>query len=222
MKQRNIRRTLLALVLSAFGASTMAQVVQEQETNDSIATAQKVAIGAPGSSITIKGVIGNMSGAPVLDVDFYTFWGNKGDHVGFDIDNGIKSSTTPGRSVDTILTLFGPGPVYPWKWKNDDAPSIDTGSISRFDPKFTFTLDATGWWVIAVTPFKVNFTTAAGGALATPAVIDTSFRNGTGNGDYTLIISGLTPPPIKQIHIEIKPGSGDFAPVNPKSKGTIP
>jgi hypothetical protein len=46
--------------------------------------------------------------------------------------------------------------------------------------------------------------------------------NGRSNGDYTLVISGVSSP-VLHINIDIKPGNGESAaPMNPKAKGKIP
>ncbi|HSA89530.1 MAG TPA: hypothetical protein VLF42_06470 [Burkholderiales bacterium] len=41
------------------------------------------------------------------------------------------------------------------------------------------------------------------------------------NGTYTLLISGISTSMV-HINIDVKPGSGETAPINPKSKGVIP
>ena len=56
----------------------------------------------------VTGVIGNLTGAAVLDTDYYTFSGKEGDVVTVDIDGGMGGA----RNVDTILGLFGPGPAF--------------------------------------------------------------------------------------------------------------
>jgi hypothetical protein len=54
-------------------------------------------------------------------------------------------------------------------------------------------------------------------------VISSPFMGPNPNGSYKLVISGVTPADnMVYINIEIKPGSDEFAPVNPKSKGNIP
>jgi hypothetical protein len=206
-KQRTIRRTLLAMAIAAFGASGTALAVDEVEQNSPIQSAQELTVGS-GGSVTVNGVIGNLTGAPVLDVDFYSFHGQEGDVIIADIDG------TAG--ADTILTLFGPGPSYTVLLRNDNN-TLDEGSTTQRDARIDasinppFRLPVTGIYTVAVSTFPVNLT--HGGTL-----LRTQPQS---NGAYTLIISGVTPL-MQQINIEVKPGSGDFAPLNPKAKGTIP
>jgi hypothetical protein len=201
-RQRTIRRTFLAMAIAAFGASGTALAVDEVEQNSPIQSAQELTVDSLGN-VTVSGIIGNLTGAPVLDVDFYRFHGQEGDSITVDIDG------TAG--ANTILTLFGPDP-YPVLIRNDNN-TLDSGSTTerdaRIDPPFR--LPRTGFYTVAVSTFPVNLT-HTGTLLATKPVT---------NGAYTLIISGVTPL-MQQINIEVKPGHGDFAPLNPKAKGTIP
>lgn len=206
-KQQAFSRTLLALALAALGATGTARAVDEVEQNNPIQSAQQVTVGS-GGSVTVNGVIGNLSGAVVLDVDFYSFHGQEGDVIMADIDG------TSG--ADTILTLFGPGPTYTVLLRNDNN-TLDEGSATERDARIDasinppFRLPVTGIYTVAVSTFPVNLT--HGGTLLR--------TNPMTNGAYALIVSGVTPL-MQYINIEVKPGSGDFAPLNPKAKGTIP
>lgn len=206
-KQQAFSRTLLALALAALGATGTARAVDEVEQNSPIQSAQQVTVGS-GGSVTVNGVIGNRTGAPVLDVDFYSFHGQEGDVIMADIDG------TSG--ADTILTLFGPGPTYTVLLRNDNN-TRDEGSATERDARIDasinppFRLPVTGIYTVAVSTFPVNLT--HGGTLLR--------TNPMTNGAYALIVSGVTPL-MQYINIEVKPGSGDFAPLNPKAKGTIP
>src|SRR5678815_6027956 len=87
-----------ALGLAA-GISNVAAFEVERDTpNDSIATAQRLIIGAE-RRIEVKGVIGNLAGDIVPDVDFYSFHGQAGNSIRIDIDDGIKRS---GRSLNAV------------------------------------------------------------------------------------------------------------------------
>jgi len=202
-KQQAFSRTLLALAVAALGATGTALAVDEVEQNSPIQSAQQLTVGA-GGSVTVNGVIGNLTGAPVLDVDFYSFHGQEGDVITVDIDG------TAG--ANTILTLFGPGPTYTVLLRNDNN-TRDDGSTTEMDARIDppFRLPGTGIYTVAVSTFPVNLT--HGGTLLR--------TNPMTNGAYTLNVSGVTPL-MQQINIEVKPGSGDFAPLNPKAKGTIP
>jgi hypothetical protein len=100
---------------------------------------------------------------------------------------------------------------------NDDVPStqpLDDGSIRRGDALIkNFRLDVDGIWTVGVS--------SSPRALGNGGIYLNTQLNANSNGDYTLIISGVTPL-VQQINIEVKPGSGEYAPVNPKAKGTIP
>ena len=212
MFRENVIRSLVAAAL--FGAGATALAIDEVEPNHPIQSAQRVTVGA-GGTITINGVIGINSGAPQLDVDFFSFYGKNGDVVLFNIDGGIGGA----RSVDTWIGVFGPGPAFILKGWNDDRPSAiprasDPGSSSVLDSYLKMTLDATGIWTVGVSALPRKL--ATGGVYTSTALTGTLT-----NGDYTLHISGLTPP-VQQIHIDVKPGSTGLAPVNPKAKGVIP
>jgi hypothetical protein len=196
------------------GGTALAQ--EEVEPNEGIQRAQQLTIG-PDGTIAVNGAIGSPSGSPiVLDTDFYSFHGQKGDVVTIDIDGGIGGA----GNVDTMLTLFGPGPTYQWLYEIDDVRTLDPGSTHFFDARIdNFVLPETGVYTVAVTANPVAFVRFGTGATyrsTTPA----------SNGDYTIVISGVTPAPtvqqVQQVKIDIKPGSGAFAPVNPKEKSTIP
>jgi Bacterial pre-peptidase C-terminal domain len=226
-KQPVIRWAMLAAFLAGCAASGAVLAVGETEPNDTVTTAQHLVIG-PDGSVTVNGVMGVLSGTPVGDVDFYSFEGKEGDIVTIDIDNALAADNATG--VDTIVALFGPGPTYQLLDQNDDAGfPLDTGSLSGWDSRIdNFRLPATGTYTVGVSSnlrsFIDAFTIAA-------APIDT-----LSDGSYTLIISGVTPPApmvaappppppaptVQYINIDIKPGSTEVAPINPKAKGSIP
>src|SRR5215216_1893023 len=82
-QQRNIRRTLLAVVLSAFGAGTMAQEIED---NNNINKANPLTVGSTGS-VTVTGYIGRAgSTTRIADIDFFSFEAREGDNVIIDID----------------------------------------------------------------------------------------------------------------------------------------
>jgi hypothetical protein len=207
-KQQIFSRTLLAIALAALGATGTALAVPEEEQNSPIGSAQELTVDAEGS-VTVNGVIGNLTGLPVLDVDFYSFHGQEGDSITVDIDGTGMFNGVP---TNTILTLFGPKPSYTMLIRNDNN-TMDDGSTTerdaRIDPPFR--LPATGIYTVGVTTAPVSL--FHGGLLVGTKPLT--------NGKYTLIIKGVTPL-MQQINIEIKPGSGEFAPLNPKAKGTIP
>jgi hypothetical protein len=219
MSTLHTRNTLLALLLAVPG---LAQAVPEAESNHPTTSAQTLDIGditVDGNATTgaiVEGVVGNLSGSAVQDLDFFAFEGREGDVVTFDIDGGWGGL----RTVDTIIGVFGPAPAYRLLHTNDDAPvdpgslpSSTTSSTTRDSRLTNFRLPADGTYTVGVSSFPRRF--ANGGGV-------TSTTLGTNaNGDYKLIISGVTPSTM-QIGIEIKPGSGDVAPINPRAKGKVP
>lgn len=228
---QGIRNVVLAAILGAYGMSASAQVAEFESTaggtpNHPIGSAQRLTItGDPlvgKGGVTVRGVIGTTTGTMLLDADFYSFFGREGDVVTINIDGGVKASGG-GRSVDTVLTLFRPmtdAGEYLWKdWINDlpatDPNAVDRpGSISRFDARLdNVRLDATGIWTVGVSGSPAR--------LLNGGIFSDTRLGAMSNGAYTLIISGVSLPAI-QISIDVKPGSGETAPINPKSKGTIP
>jgi hypothetical protein len=203
----------VALVALAV-APNLAQAGSETEANHPVGLAQPLEIvaGASGTGgAQIDAVIGNLSGPAVADLDFFTFSGREGDVVTLDIDGGMGGL----RNVDTIVAVFGPAPQYAILRMNDDAGvPLDPGSISRLDSRIeNFRLPATGSYTVGVSSYPRRF--ANGGGTTSNAL------GGNANGDYALLVSGVSLP-LLQINIEIKPGSGEVAPINPKSRGKIP
>jgi len=210
MSKRTRYAVLAAVVMAAPG---LAQAVSESEANHPIGLAQTLGIVAEAGQSTggavVDGVIGNLSGAAIADVDYFTFNGQEGDVVTLDIDGGMGG----GRNVDTVLAVFGPG--YALLRMNDDAGyPLDPGSTHPYDSRITnFRLPATGAYIVGVSSYPRRFVNGGG--------VSSSSLGTNANGDYTLLISGVTVP-VLQINIDIKPGSGDVAPINPKSRGKVP
>lgn len=211
MSKMKSRSTLCAVMLALPG---LALAASEREANHPVANGQVLEIAAGGGTTggaTVDGVIGNLSGAPTADLDFFFFEGQAGDVVTIDVDGGIGGL----RDVDTILAVFGPSPGFAVLRQVDDASSLDPGSLSKLDARIdNFKLPATGSYVVGVSSYPRRFVNGGGTS-------STSVGNSRANGDYTLVISGVTVP-VQQINIEIKPGSGEVAPINPKSKGKVP
>jgi hypothetical protein len=176
--------------------------VAEAEPNQPIQFGHPLVAGT-GSDIVVNGTIAH-HGPSMPDVDFYSFEAQEGDVIKVNIDG-----TTNG--LDASLTLFGPGSTYPVLIFSSDA-TLDSGSTTEADPRIDpIRLNASGRYTVAVSSFPVFF--RAGGTMTSTRTLST--------GAYTLVISGLTPP-IQYISIDIKPGSIELAPINPKGKGVIP
>lgn len=212
-KKLRTRSAVFAALLAAWGSSGVALAVDEVEPNNPVGSAQHLVIGTDRSA-QVNGVIGVLSGTATRDVDFYSFQGRQGDVITLDIDGGMH---TNGTGVDTVVAIFGPNgsnPLFLWRQNDDGGFPLDPGSVSPLDSRITnFTLPATATYVVGVSSYPGTFIDV--NTLAT-ARLD---RNS--NGAYTLIISGVTPS-IQQINIDIKPGSDEVAPINPKSRGSIP
>jgi hypothetical protein len=203
------------VALAALAAApNLAQAVSESESNHPVGLAQSLEIVAGPSGTggaQLDGVVGALSGPAIADLDFFTFSGREGDVVTLDIDGGMGGL----RNVDTIVAVFGPAPQYAVLRMNDDATlPLDSGSISRLDSRIdNFRLPTTGTYTVGVSSYPRRF---ANGGSVTPNTLGSN-----ANGDYSLLVTGVSLP-LLQINIEIKPGSGEVAPINPKSRGKIP
>lgn len=205
-----------AMCVAMLALPGLALAGSEREPNHPIASAQLLEVtaveGSPTGGATVDGVIGNLTGAAVLDTDYFVFEGQAGDIVTLDIDGGANGL----RKVDTVLAVFGPAPTYAVLRQVDDVAAADPGSISRLDARIdNFKLPATGTYVVGVASAPRAFAATGGGTTSD------SLKSLNANGDYQLIISGVTVPML-QVSIEIKPGSGEVAPINPKSRGKVP
>ena len=219
MRTMHTRSTLLALLLAIPGLGLAAT---EEESNHPATAAQMLEIeditvdGVATTGAIVDGVIGVNTGAAVLDLDYFAFEGTEGDVVTLDVDKGWDGA----RRVDTIIAIFGPAPAYTMLNTNDDSP-VDPGSVpssatsanTRDSRILNFRLPATGTYTVGVSAFPRRW---ANGGGVTANTLGTN-----ANGDYTLIVAGVTPA-VQQISIEVKPGSGDVAPINPRSRGKVP
>jgi hypothetical protein len=126
-----------------------------------------------------------------------------------------RRATPSCRPSLHIIAVFGAAPGYPLLRMNDDGGApLDAGSISGFDSRIVnFRLPADGSYTVGVSSYPRRFVNGGG--------TSSNSLGANANGDYTLVISGVSVS-VLQINIEIKPGSGDVAPINPKSRGKIP
>jgi hypothetical protein len=220
VKQRLLRRTVLAMALAALGATGTASA------DGTFANPQ--ALPVTGSSVTVNGAITNPS-ASEPDVDYYAFEGKEGDVITIDIDQ-----TTDG--LNAVLFLFRPdGTMAMESWDSDN---LDQGSspppdcldcLSTLDPWIQFRLDSPGRWVIAVSADPA-YLTHHGAWVITPPLANS-------NGSYAMIVSGLsvtptpeptpapTPAPAptnQQVNIDIKPQQAGAATIQANARGAIP
>jgi hypothetical protein len=219
--KKYLHQAVAAAFFAASGACNLAFAVDQHEPNDTIETARPVVVGTTGS-VTVTGAIGHdvLGPLPVADIDFFSFEGKQGDLVTVNIDNGVKSSTTE-RSVDTVLAVFGPLPSTSiLRQENDGSPVDFPGSVHMQDARIhnpPVLLPADGTYVVGVSSNPRTF--RPGGTVNNPTLLGSR-----ANGSYVLIVSGVTPPQplVQYININVKPGSDDLAPINPKAKGNIP
>jgi hypothetical protein len=214
-----IRSAVTAAFLALFGAGIAHAQVAEVEPNNTVTTPQRLASGGT-TGVTVQGSISSTS-----DVDFYSFHAQAGDVLTVNIDHGM---TTDQIGLHTTLSVLGPVGTSPLALIAIKTNGPKDAGSQFFDPPGTTrsTWDAridnlriptSGTYLVAVTGYP---NTIGQNAMLTP--IGAPDANSTGN--YTLIITGASPDPVKIINIEIKPGDDNHqaAPINMKSNGRIP
>jgi hypothetical protein len=201
------RGALMAAVLGALTLSGSVLAFDEAEQNHPIPSAQVLSQSGNLSIVTggatIAGEIRNAASPKVPDVDFFSFYARKDDILNFSIDS--KSSAN-GMFLP-VLTVLGGATPYP---NLREQVSFNVAVSPKIEK---FLVPADGIYVVAVSGFPCMLN--AGGTCKSTLVGSTS------TGSYSL---GITPaiPPALQVEINIKPGGGETAPINPKSKGNIP
>jgi len=212
-KQGMIQRTLLAMaVAAALGVSAPALAdVKEAEPvdgNDTFNCAQTLEVGA-GGIVTILGRIGN-GGSP--DVDYYCF---ERDPANPDLSVDIDTNEF-ADGLDSVLHLFNPAGTMVLMSRNAP-PEAGSDPVPNSNPPMSrdsfikYSINAPGVWKVAVTR-EGTFLTHQGAFLQ---------KAGSTSGRYKLIVSGLKSSMVG-MNIDIKPGSNELAPINPKSKGVVP
>lgn len=239
LKQTQLRQAVAAALLTLSGTQVaLAEAELEREgqmgVNDSILTAQRLTFGAcqpaeeyPAGKLcaVVDGNLGVIAPAatPIPDLDFYSFEAQAGDVLAIDIDGGMKPSVDPlkVRSVDTYLAVFGPLPdVRKLRENTRTDPTVprDRGSEDVRDALIDkFAVRVSGTYVVGVSSDPRAFVDGGSTTNSTVTGRVAPFPNGA----YRLIVSGVTPS-ILQVNIEIKPGSGVEAPLNPKARGNVP
>jgi len=244
---RYLRYAVAAAFAAGSMASSVAHAVLEIEGstgNDSLATAQRLEI--VNGSAEVTGAIGATTTSVTVtnDVDLYSFEATAGDVVTIDIDGAMKDFMDP-RPLDTVIAVFAAdGTILR---ENDDADEIDVGSSASNDSFIVdFVVPANGKYYIGVgstgSPIRgMSFVRkfVDGGALDS-----TNVDPDVGNGSYTLIVSGVNPPPpvaeapteppaeepgpgttppgqAKKVNIDIRPRHSGVAKVYPNADGRI-
>lgn len=217
-KQRILLRTVVAAVLGALSVSGTALAIDEKEQNHPIGYPHALSewgnTSVSKDGITVYGVLGSLAdpAAPTApgDVDFYSFYAEEGDVLTFDIDAGMGGE----RNVNTYLAIFEVAPTFIKRDETWKAASLDEGSTSIFDARIDkYRIRKTGIYTVGVSSFPR--------ALGDGGIFLNTTTNSLSHGDYILVISPESPP-VLQISIEVKPGSGERAPLNPNAKGNIP
>src|SRR5687768_10712067 len=207
MKRTFMRNVVTAAVLGALAVSGTALAVDEAEQNHPLPSANVLSASGNLSVVTdgasITGEIRNAANPKVPDVDFFSFYARKDDILNFSIDS--KSSAN-GMFLP-VLTVLGGTTPYP---NLREQIIFNVAESPRIDK---FLVPADGIYVVAVSGYPCML--SAGGTCKS------TFVGSTSTGSYAL---GITPavPPALLVEIDVKPGSGETAPVNPKSKGNIP
>ena len=196
-------------------------------------------------TVEVTGAVGvtSPSLSAVADVDFYSFEATAGDVVQIDINGGMKDFASGTRAVDTVIAVFASDQSFTLLRQNDDADDVDFGSMSTSDSRIVdFVVPANGTYIVGVSAFPRTFNDMGGGGLTS-----TTVDQNTGNGSYTLSITGVTtppppvaeepappaeepPPPVvtpappgqaKKVNIDIRPRDAHVARVYPNADGRI-
>lgn len=205
MKRAFQRNVVTATVSAALALSAPALAMDEVEQNHPIPSAHVLSAYGDASVVSsgasINGAVYNAANPTVPDVDFFSFYARKGDVLNLAIDS--KSSAS--GSFMPVLTVFIGTPPYE---KKDERYNVDLPRIDKY------LVDRDGIHVVAVSgqPCTLN----SGGTC-----LWTFVNPRISIGNYTVSISPAVPP-MMQVKIELKPGSGEFAPLNPKARGNIP
>ena len=208
-----------AAFLALFGAGVAMAQIAEVEPNNASTAPQRLPSGGS-TGVTVQGSISSAS-----DIDFYAFHAQAGDVLTVNIDGGMTTDLIGLHSTLSILGPVGTSPL-PLLAIKTNGPK-DAGS-QFFDPPGTtrstwdaridnFRVPANGTYLVAVTGYP---NTVGGNAMVTPV----GAPDGNSTGNYTLIITGASPDPIKIINIDVKPGDNSTSPtpINMRSNGRIP
>lgn len=199
------RSAAMVAILGALTQSGAARALDETEQNHPISSAQAVSDAAGGTTIS-----GAITALPTpdpakkdLDVDFFSFPARAGDVLTFSIDS---TSSANGFFVPHLTVLSGVSPY--------DKLREQLGSLSVKAKIENFKVETDGTYVIAV---------SSGGCMlsAVFATCKSKVISSVSLGSYSMSITPAVPPAL-QVKINIRPGSGEIAPMNPKSKGNIP
>lgn len=208
--RRNARVLLAAAALACAAPTLAAAGVAEAEPNNTPVTAQ--ALRAPSGSAEVEAVLGSLT-ARADDLDFYAFRARAGDVVTIDVEDGYGGKVP----VDLYLAVFKPigtaaatAAAVPPNYRIDRVS--DNADGPRTDPRVdNYAVPADGVYLVGLSNYPRFF--RDDGTVANAAWFM--------SGDYRLVISGASPS-ILAVSIDIRPGSAELAPINPKAQGRIP
>jgi len=207
----------LMVATSPIYAGTISEIDQNNSQNNTIGTAQYISItdkstdisgtlGTIGVTVTVNTGKGSYTDlAPTDDLDFYSFYAQAGDSITLNIDNGYGGK----QRVDTIIAVFDSNGKM--LRMNNNAATTDAGSDTIYDARIdNFVIPSSGMYYVGVSGYPRFF--EDGGAVTSGS---------SASGDYDLVITGVSPSK-HQISLDVKPGSSNRAPINPRSKGKYP
>jgi hypothetical protein len=240
-------RTCTAILCTLlFNAPAMAEIVPEVEPNDQIIGPQAVTPDTTGT-IHIDAVLGNLAGDPVADLDFYSFEAKAGDVITIDIDCGHNCGDRSFDSAISLLSFDSGTGNYVLRANNDDPVGApDDGSVRGADDgtentNYTYDARIDGYVVPTDGTYFVGVSNAGRYIKDNGLVYSTYVEN----GDYELIITGLTPPVVETppapaeeeatiddpvvdepagpvgVNIEVKPGKRQWARFHTRHRGKI-
>ena len=234
--QRIATAVICSLLVST---PALAELIPEAEPNDQIIGTQHVTPDALGE-IRIDAVLGVIQGDVVPDLDFYSFDAKAGDVITIDIDCGHNCGD---RSFDSAIALLSEDFVL--RASNDDpAGPPDAGSVRGFDDgtentNYTYDARIDNYVIPADGRYYVGVSNS-GRYIKDNGLVYSTY---TENGDYELIITGLTPAEVVVqdpapeevpadpsggstsgpigVDIEVHPGSKKWARIHPQHRGKI-
>jgi hypothetical protein len=221
---RYLRYAVAAAFAAGSLATSVAHAIEELEGaagNNSIANAQKLDIVNGGAEITGSLGATTTSVSVTNDLDFFYFDATTDSLITVDIDGAMKQMPAPGmRSLDTVIAIYASDGTL-LRTSDDVEGELDAGSEASNDSLI----------VDFVPPFNGRFYVAVGSTSAVPGGIVRTWVDGgvmdsttvdefTGNGGYTLVVSGVVPyvPPVDPGPV----GGGGGTPTDPGETPTDP
>ena len=197
MQRRLTAPLVCGLLVCLLGSSgfAAAAAMAEVEPNDSVSTAQSTPV--PAGGLTVSGAIGDTTGTPNTDVDFFTFEGTQGDTPLIETIGATKPDADGTcHGFPSVVTLYDSS----LNLLSESMADCATPTAAREARIDNYTLAATGTYYVAVAEWPH--------IGATGAITQGMFFP-TNGGDYQLAVSGVnTPPPttrsVKHVPIQVR------------------